>query len=493
MDLKKGLFIVVLCFSLLMPVNSVFAANESIIGLDNYIWYKSTAADDYKKISTSSIFNSSILSDGNSNTFQELRGYGNIRNIWTEFTVPADITGFKLKASPVAGIPQVYIKFYDLSGNIIYTSSNLLISGSNNVKINVDLKNVGGLSITSGFSNSSNYANIEELELYGDSKIVTPDPPSKFVFNDVRFMKVSNNSFSVNWSPVESQQVRKYKLYLDGVLKSETNDLFYLFDKVDPTKMFNVKIGVVDYFGNEYFSDEYSYSFPPPDTTPPDKPIGLKVESDIYKSVLHWTFGNEEDLVGYWIYLNNQKVNTSFIKNDNFTLNSLTPETDYSVYIVAIDLSGNISEPSSVVTFKTKAIMKAPENAPILYGYVGNGTANLNWNAVQYADRYEVYQDDEMIAETNATRLNLKKLKNSQTYDFYVVATNDIGSSSPSNVLSLTPSEKLIPDIAFGYSLKDVSNGVSSWFSSFWLILAFCIAIPLAFYIGNRVKGLFAN
>lgn len=49
-----------------------------------------------------------------------------------------------------------------------------------------------------------------------------------------------------------------------------------------------------------------------------------------------------------------------------------------------------------------------------------------------------------------------------------------------------------IPAINLQYSLADVATAVQNWFSSFWLILAFATAIPLAFMIGHRVKGLFS-
>ncbi|MCY7487910.1 hypothetical protein [Paenibacillus alvei] len=49
-----------------------------------------------------------------------------------------------------------------------------------------------------------------------------------------------------------------------------------------------------------------------------------------------------------------------------------------------------------------------------------------------------------------------------------------------------------IPAVSLTYNLADVATAVANWFSSFWLILAFAVAIPLAFYVANRVKGLFA-
>jgi hypothetical protein len=53
----------------------------------------------------------------------------------------------------------------------------------------------------------------------------------------------------------------------------------------------------------------------------------------------------------------------------------------------------------------------------------------------------------------------------------------------------MTPS---IPTITLNYDLANVASAVSNWFSAFWLILAFAVAIPLAFYVGHRVKGLFS-
>lgn len=52
----------------------------------------------------------------------------------------------------------------------------------------------------------------------------------------------------------------------------------------------------------------------------------------------------------------------------------------------------------------------------------------------------------------------------------------------------MTPS---IPTVNLSYNLADVATAVANWFSSFWLILAFAVAIPLAFFVAHRVKGLF--
>lgn len=48
-----------------------------------------------------------------------------------------------------------------------------------------------------------------------------------------------------------------------------------------------------------------------------------------------------------------------------------------------------------------------------------------------------------------------------------------------------------IPTINLSYDLADVASSVTNWFSSMWLIVAFAVAIPLAFLIAGRIKGLF--
>ncbi|HER2159113.1 TPA: hypothetical protein VJS58_001686 [Streptococcus pyogenes] len=48
-----------------------------------------------------------------------------------------------------------------------------------------------------------------------------------------------------------------------------------------------------------------------------------------------------------------------------------------------------------------------------------------------------------------------------------------------------------MPLLSTDYDLIDVAKGVENWFSSFWLIIAFAIAIPLSFYIASRIKLMF--
>lgn len=48
-----------------------------------------------------------------------------------------------------------------------------------------------------------------------------------------------------------------------------------------------------------------------------------------------------------------------------------------------------------------------------------------------------------------------------------------------------------IPTVSLTYDLADVATGIGNWFSSYWLIIAFAIAIPVAFMVAGNVKRLF--
>lgn len=53
--------------------------------------------------------------------------------------------------------------------------------------------------------------------------------------------------------------------------------------------------------------------------------------------------------------------------------------------------------------------------------------------------------------------------------------------------------ENVIPNINLTYDLANVADSIANWFGSFWAIVAFAVAIPLAFLIAGYVKNLFTN
>ncbi len=58
-------------------------------------------------------------------------------------------------------------------------------------------------------------------------------------------------------------------------------------------------------------------------------------------------------VAGYNVYVNETKVNAELVTATEYDLTGLTPATDYSVEIEAVDAAGNVSEKSEAATFTT--------------------------------------------------------------------------------------------------------------------------------------------
>ncbi|MDY8049660.1 hypothetical protein UY416_25555 [Paenibacillus polymyxa] len=50
-----------------------------------------------------------------------------------------------------------------------------------------------------------------------------------------------------------------------------------------------------------------------------------------------------------------------------------------------------------------------------------------------------------------------------------------------------------IPTIDLKFNLADVAGSVGNLFGSFWPVLAFAVAIPVAFFVAGELKVLFQN
>lgn len=92
------------------------------------------------------------------------------------------------------------------------------------------------------------------------------------------------------------------------------------------------------------------------DTEAPDAPTAVRT-ADVTETTAHVAWEAALDNVattGYNVYVNGEKVNTELVTATEYDLTGLTPATDYSVEIEAVDAAGNVSEKSEAATFTTK-------------------------------------------------------------------------------------------------------------------------------------------
>jgi chitodextrinase len=90
----------------------------------------------------------------------------------------------------------------------------------------------------------------------------------------------------------------------------------------------------------------------------PTKPTGLQAESKTANSIsLKWNASVNQSgtVISYDVYQGATKLNPSDITGTTCTITDLTPDTNYTLHIVAKDASGKASAPGNALTVRTEA------------------------------------------------------------------------------------------------------------------------------------------
>ena len=105
-------------------------------------------------------------------------------------------------------------------------------------------------------------------------------------------------------------------------------------------------------------------------------------------------------------YVNGEKVNTELVTATEYDLTGLTPATDYSVEIEAVDAAGNVSEKSEAATFTTaKAVDTEAPSVPtdVKASDVTKTGATVTWTAStdnEGVAGYNVYVNGAQVNDT---------------------------------------------------------------------------------------------
>ena len=188
-----------------------------------------------------------------------------------------------------------------------------------------------------------------------------------------------------------------------------------------------------------------------PDTQAPTAPTNLTVSNLTQTSLtLSWTASTDNvGVVGYDVYQNGVKVNTSTISGTSQNISGLTVSTSYGLYVIAKDAAGNTSTSSTlnVVTPDTQA-PSAPTNLAVTN--LTQSSLTLSWTAstdnVGVAG-YDVYQNGSKIngATIAGTNFNVSGLSAAINYAYYVKAKDAAGNSTNSTTLNVTTPDTQAP------------------------------------------------
>ncbi len=129
----------------------------------------------------------------------------------------------------------------------------------------------------------------------------------------------------------------------------------------------------------------------------------VNVLSDTTYVKISWIFNSEPDLIGYDIYVSNDKEPIKFNKLNSkpvladFFETEIKNTGDYKFYIVAIDSVGNISENSDTLDCAVLLPDNISQELKISSAvfYSDKNTAVISWNKLENIEGYIVFRRDE--------------------------------------------------------------------------------------------------
>ncbi|MFH5781819.1 fibronectin type III domain-containing protein [Heyndrickxia oleronia] len=429
--------------------------------------------------------------DNNLKTFLTIGAGGSVSYV---FQTPHDIKEFSLLSNQTYQTVNLDIMFYDSGKNLLNTKS-LSTPTEGVYSLDKIVKNVSSVVIK---NKTSNAYEIYEFDLGVQLPIK---------YDDVSEMNIVSlkNGVQVNFKqPLNNSHFVNAKLYKDGdVLANLGKGVSSFIDyDVESFKTYTYKItsiydddtetvGVVQSFSTEQISTD------PIDQQPPEEISNLK--ADIAEDYINFTFDipPDEDFDHVNIYKNGVVVGQTY--TGNYHIENLEPETEYSFKFTTVDMFGNESN-GVVKSFTTLTdIDTTPPSAPtgVKIDSRSNGLiVTYKRNTEKDLAGYNIYVDSSKhnASPVTSTSYTVPGLDTDSSYSIYVTAVDKSGNESePSEMVIGTTSSESLPLFEMGFSLADVAVAVSNWFDTMWLIVAFAVAIPLAFYIAARTKILFLD
>lgn len=310
--------------------------------------------------------------------------------------------------------------------------------------------------------------------------IVPPLPPADTqppsIPSNVTAIAKSTSEILLQWSAsTDNVGVDLYRIYRDGVYRMTVYSSAFLDTGLRSGQGYTYTITACDKVGNCSNSSAsvtewtLSNTTPTTDTQPPSIPSNLTATPgtpDLCKNYnnrvtvkLNWSPSTDNVRVaGYRVYRNSLYL--SGLGSEKLTVPAtggqyfcdgiepengyLEPGTQYTYYVQAVDVNGNISGPSALVIVRTSSANTTSTTDTQSPSIPSNLTATplstsqirLNWSAstdnVGVAG-YQIYRNSSLITNTTATTYIDSGLSANNTYSYYIKSYDAKGNySNPS-------------------------------------------------------------
>lgn len=414
--------------------------------------------------------------------------------IWYKFTEPMDITQVYLDAELTNGL---VFSFFNASGTDMGQS---IVSPTDSTLVDHVVNDVTYVALIN--NNTTETRRVYEFDVLGNlsSASDTTAPSNVTSLSETH----TDTDISLSYVLPTDSDFSHTNVYVNGVKDNGTNIIgtTYTISGLTESTLYDVVVKSVDTSGNESTGSSISVTTNATttgDTTPPNNVTSLTHTVTDTTLDLSYVLPTDADFSHLDIFLDGIKYNTTPITATTYSITGLTPSTAYVVNVKSVDTTGNSSNGSTLNFSTTSSIDTVAPSVPTgVVVTTANAGLLVNWddNSENDVSGYNVYVDGIKDNSTliSSSYYSINALSNDVSYAITVTAVDESGNESAST-LSVTgiPLATAMPLIAMDYELVDVADGVASWFSSLWLIIAFSVAIPLSFLVSNRIKGLFLS
>lgn len=407
-------------------------------------------------------------------------------------------TEFILNSFSISAEPDMSVAFYDRKNNLISTLKIPARTGTG--MVNLDVSSLSGKKISYFKMNNSNKevsAKVYEMNLKGfrysaDLKNLTGS--SSYDDVTLQFIVGANTDnvkiYEIDPNTKEEQLIKQ----LSSVKQQEYNATF----KRKELSSHDLVLYPVTADGLRGEPSTVIVTTGERRVPPVVKDFSV-LDVKEHSALLKWSFVEKGIGVKKIHLYDADKVLVQSFSNDVFThkLIDLKSGANFKYFISLEDEKGNKSEYQSL-SFKTleSKDIDPPAVPTIIRVSTGDMLLDLLWNPNLEKDvaGYDLYLDGLKVNKSliKNTRYIVDNLQNGKEYKLELVAVDTSGNVSDRVAVTGSPKAGLVPKVKLSsINLKDVSDGISRWFGGLWLIIAFAVAIPLAFLIATRIKGLF--
>ena len=273
---------------------------------------------------------------------------------------------------------------------------------------------------------------------------VTPqDTQAPTAVSDLSSANVTATSVQLTWSPsTDNTGVTNYEIFQDAVsIGNSGSATSFNVTGLTASNTYQFSVIAEDNAGNRSGAGNAIVvtTLAPTDTIAPSTISDLTASNTSEVStLLSWSAASDNvGVTNYEIFSDSESIGNVGILT-SFSVNGLTPNTNYVFYVVASDNAGNTSLPSNTVSVLTFPDTEAPSAVNDLSASSTTASETLlSWSGATDnigVSNYQIFQDGALIGNSQLqTTFQVTGLNPTTSYTFIVIAQDVAGNSSLSS------------------------------------------------------------